>query len=99
MDTAAIRPGVLGVSLALVIVPRSGKDEVVGLVGEAIKIKLRAAPVDGRANDALLDYLARRLDVARTHVRIVSGAAGRRKIVQIDGVTADRAARLLLGCE
>ena len=54
--------------------------------GEALKVRLGAPPVDGAANDALIELLAEELGVARRSVRIMSGAASRNKVVQVDGI-------------
>jgi uncharacterized protein (TIGR00251 family) len=62
--------------------------------GDALKVRLAAPPVDGAANDALVELLADELDVARRAVRIVSGATSRSKVVQVDGIDAGSVARL-----
>ena len=56
--------------------------------GEALKVRLAAPPVDGAANDALVELLADELDVARRAVHIVSGTTSRSKVVQVDGIDA-----------
>jgi uncharacterized protein YggU (UPF0235/DUF167 family) len=56
-----------------------------------------APPVDGAANDELVRFLAKRLGVPASSVRVVSGMTGRRKLVEIDGISAARARELLLG--
>ena len=66
-----------------VVQPRSAKDALVGLQGRALKLKVTAPPVDGKANEALIDFLARHFRVPRRHVHIVSGLRSRRKRVQI----------------
>jgi uncharacterized protein (TIGR00251 family) len=66
--------------------PRASRDEVSGLQGEAVKVRLAAPPVEGRANDALVRLLAKRLGVPRTAVGIVRGQAGRRKTVRVEGL-------------
>ena len=58
-------------------------------------VRLAAPPVEGAANDALIEFLADRLHVARRAVRIVSGARGRQKRVAVSGVTAERVLSLL----
>jgi uncharacterized protein (TIGR00251 family) len=67
--------------------PRASRDEVVGMHGAALKVRLRAPPVDGAANDALVALLAERLGVPRRAVRIVAGGTSRAKMVEIDGTT------------
>ena len=96
MDTTdAIRPHGDGVALTLIVTPRSGRDEIVA-AGEALRVRLRAAPVDGRANDALLTFLAKKLGLPRSALTLMSGAASRHKVVHASGVTVEQAqARLL----
>jgi uncharacterized protein YggU (UPF0235/DUF167 family) len=53
-----------------------------------IKIRIAAAAIENAANFALIDFLAQRLGIAKRHVRIVSGSAGRKKTVEIDGLSA-----------
>jgi uncharacterized protein len=74
--------------------PRASKDEVAGVHGEALKVRLRAPPVDGAANDALIAFLAARLAVAKQRIRVVAGASSRAKVVEVDGVTRDAIERL-----
>ena len=84
-------------TITLHVVPRARVTEVAGRHGDAIRIRLAAPPVDGAANDELRRFLAERLGVARRSIAIVRGATGRRKTVTVDGVTAARVARALLG--
>ena len=84
-----------GVTLRLHIQPGAKKTEVVGLHGEALKIRLAAPPVDGKANACLLAFLADRLGVAKSAVSVIGGETSRAKRVRIEGITA-AAARTLL---
>jgi uncharacterized protein (TIGR00251 family) len=78
--------------------PRASRTEVAGPYGDAVRIRLTAPPVDGAANEALVRFLAERLEVPRSAVRIEGGgASGRSKVVAIDGIDPDTAARRLLG--
>jgi hypothetical protein len=70
---------------------------VAGPYGDALRIRLAAPPVDGAANDALIRFLAERLEVSRSAVRIEAGASGRSKVVAIEGIDPGTAARRLLG--
>jgi uncharacterized protein YggU (UPF0235/DUF167 family) len=67
--------------------PRGGADRVDG-VGEdgVLRVRVAAPPVDGAANEALCRLLADELDVPRGAVRLLAGAAGRRKLVELDGI-------------
>ena len=62
--------------------------------GDALKVRLSAPPVDGAANEALVELLADELNVARRAVRIVSGVTSRSKVVQVDGIDAGLVERL-----
>lgn len=83
------------VRIEVYIQPRASKTEVAGLHGGAIKIRIAAPPVDNAANRALIEFIAQKLGVAKSCVHIVSGSTGRRKILEVSGVTTDLiAARL-----
>lgn len=75
-----------GVTLRLHIQPGAKKTEVAGLHGEALKIRLAAPPVDGKANACLLAFLADQLGVAKSAVSLISGESSRAKRVHIRGV-------------
>ncbi len=87
-----------GVTLRLHIQPGAKKTEVVGLHGEALKIRLAAPPVDGKANACLIAFLADRLGVAKTSISLVSGDTSRAKRVRIDGMDPSVARDCLAGC-
>lgn len=71
------------VTLTLHIQPAARKTEVAGLHGDALKIRLAAPPVDGKANAALLEFVADRLDLPRAAVSLKSGQTSRRKVVEV----------------
>jgi uncharacterized protein (TIGR00251 family) len=83
------------VRLEVYIQPRASKTEIAGMHGDVIKIRIAAPAVENAANRALIDFIAQRLGIARRCVRVVSGAASRRKLLEIDGVTADLIAAAL----
>ncbi len=85
-----------GVTLIVQVVPRASRDAVQGLHGDALKIRLRAPPVDGKANAALAAFLAETLGVPERQVTLVGGLAGRRKRVRVSGLDA-AAVRARLG--
>jgi len=70
--------------------PRASNNEVAGVYGAALKVRLKAPPVDGAANDALVLFLAETLGVGKRSVRIVSGESSRTKILEVDGVAPER---------
>jgi uncharacterized protein (TIGR00251 family) len=67
--------------------PRASRSEVVGVKDGALRVRLAAPPVEGAANDALIELLADVLHVAKRDVRIILGSRSRRKVVEVDGVT------------
>ncbi len=85
-----------GVTLRLHIQPGAKKTEVVGMHGEALKIRLAAPPVDGKANACLIQFLAEKLGVAKSAVVLLSGDTSRAKRVHVSGLT-DAAAKARLG--
>ena len=74
------------VRITVYVQPRASKTEVVGMHGDALKIRLTAPPVDNAANEALIDFIAAKLGIPKSSVRVAAGATGRRKIVEIAGV-------------
>jgi len=78
-----------GCTFQVRVLPRSRHDEVVGLHGEALRIRLTAPPERGQANRALREFLARRLGVSPAAVEILSGHTSRQKRVRVAGVSAD----------
>lgn len=68
--------------------PRSSRLGIVGLHGTSLKICVHAPPVEGAANDEVIDVLADALKVPRRDVRIVSGERSRNKVVAVNGMTA-----------
>lgn len=80
---------------AVRVVPRAGRTGVAGMRGDALLVRLAAAPVDGAANDALTAFLADLFDRPRRDVSIVSGHASRDKRVAIAGMTPDAVAVVL----
>ena len=83
-------------TLVVHVAPRARTTAVAGRHGDAIRIRVAAPPVDGAANAELVRFVAERLGVSRSAVAIAAGAAGRRKTVEIAGLTTDAAVRVLL---
>jgi uncharacterized protein (TIGR00251 family) len=89
---------VSGISCRLKVkaVPGASRSEIVGRLGEALKVRVAAPPEGGKANREILALLAERLGLAGADVTLVSGAASPAKVVALRGVTAEQAwARLL----
>lgn len=76
-------------TLSVYVQPRASRTEVVGLHDGSVKIRLAAPPVDGAANAALIEFVAKTLRVPKRNVSIASGQSNRRKILEIEGVTSE----------
>jgi uncharacterized protein (TIGR00251 family) len=85
-----------GVRISVHAQPGAKKTEVAGLHGNAIKIRIQAPPLEGRANDELIRFLAEVLDVPRAHVTLYRGDKSRTKVFSIIGVDEASARRSLL---
>jgi uncharacterized protein (TIGR00251 family) len=81
-------------TLTLHIQPGAKKTEVAGEHGDALKIRLAAPPVDGKANAALLAFIAERLGVSRSAVTLKSGQTSRRKVVEVEGASVEAVRQL-----
>jgi len=80
----------IGVVLTVRVVPRSSRNQIVGMENGALKIKLTAPPVEGAANAALIEFVAEWLSVRKSAVTIMSGDKARRKVVRVSGVTPEQ---------
>ena len=83
--------------VAVRVQPRASADAVIGEREGVIAIRLKAPPVDGQANAALLRFLARRLGVPTSAVELVRGATGRQKWIRVAGLSAEAVRSALLG--
>jgi uncharacterized protein (TIGR00251 family) len=66
--------------------PRASRTEIVGEHDGALKVRVAAPPVDGAANEELVRFIAKRMGVAQSRVRVTTGETGRSKVIEIDGV-------------
>jgi uncharacterized protein len=82
-----------GCRLHLYARPRSSRTEVAGLHGNRIKLKVAAPPVDGAANDEIIDFVASELGVRKSDVEFVSGQTGKRKTLHVFGVSPSQVRR------
>lgn len=95
MSEAWLRQGEHCATLTVHVQPGAKRTEVAGVHGDALKIRLAAPPVDGKANAALLAFVADRLACARPAVTLKSGQSARRKVIEVLGAPGDIARRLL----
>ena len=98
-----IRDTPSGATFQVKVHPRARKNAITGVVGEALKLALTAPPVEGRANEACIAYLAEFLNVARSSVTIAAGESSRQKLIRVAGLSgragrrkATRGPRLIL---
>ncbi len=78
-----------GATFAVKVHPRAKKDAVTGEVGDALKLSLTSPPVDGRANEACIEFFAKLLKVSRTSVTIAAGQSSRNKVIRVSGLSAE----------
>lgn len=74
-------------TLAIKAIPNAPRSEVIGWLGDALKIKVHAPPVEGRANEVLCEFLTDELDLPRRAVTVLRGDTSRQKVIRIDGLT------------
>jgi uncharacterized protein (TIGR00251 family) len=87
-----------GVSFAIKVQPRAKKSALTGKIGAALKLSLTAPPVDGKANDACIEFFAKLLKVPRSSVTIAAGHTSRNKVIRVVGLSAEEVkTRLNLG--
>ncbi|MGQ9627901.1 MAG: DUF167 domain-containing protein [Anaerolineae bacterium] len=75
-----------GAAFAVRVVPRAGRNEISGVQGNALKVRLTAPPVQDAANEALIELLAKQLGVNRSQIEIAAGKTSRRKMVCVLGL-------------
>lgn len=75
-----------GIVFQVRVVPRSSRSEVAGIQGDSLKVRLKAPPVEGRANEECIRFLAGLLGVKKDRVRIVSGLKSKTKTIAVSGL-------------
>jgi uncharacterized protein (TIGR00251 family) len=89
-----IRQTAGGIELEVRVIPRARRSALAGIRDGRLVVRLSAPPVDGAANEALIEFLAALVERPRRAVRIVSGETSREKRVAIEGLTADAAKKI-----
>jgi uncharacterized protein len=82
-----VRQSATGVAFEIKVHPRARKNAITGILGGALKLALAAPPVQGRANQAVIEFFAEFFEIPRSSVTIASGTASRKKRVHILGIT------------
>lgn len=85
-----IRETSAGVSFSVKVQPRARRNAITGTVGEALKLALTAPPVEGKANQAVIEFFADFFQIARSSVTIASGESSRLKVIRVAGISAGR---------
>jgi hypothetical protein len=85
-----IRHTPLGVTFVVKVHPRARRNAITGTVADALKVALTAPPLEGRANQALIEFLAEFLNVPRSSVKIAAGQNSRRKLVCVNGLSPEQ---------
>jgi len=86
-----------GARFAVKVHPRARQNAITGETGDALKVALTAPPVEGKANQACIEFFAKLLKVPRSSVSIASGQSSRNKVIEIAGVAAEEVRRRLGG--
>jgi len=81
--------------LKVTVLPRSSVTEIVGFNGDALKVKVTSAPVDGSANRDLIDVLSKRLKVPKRRIEIIAGRTSRTKVIKFRDISNDELSRCL----
>jgi uncharacterized protein (TIGR00251 family) len=84
-----------GATFAVKVHPRARQNAITGVLGDALKLSLTAPPMEGRANEACIEFLANLLKVPRSSVTIASGQTSRRKVIRVTGLSADEVQKRL----
>jgi hypothetical protein len=82
--------------ISVKVSPGAARNEVTGYSDGVLQVKVKAAPLKGKANRELVVFLSRRLDVSRDRIKIIMGNASRRKLLAIDGLSQQTAINRLL---
>ena len=90
-----IRDTPAGATFAVKIHPRAKKNAITGEVGDALKVALTAPPVDGKANQACIEFFVKLLNVPRSSVTIAAGQTSRNKVIRVAGLSAAEVRRRL----
>jgi len=92
---AVVKNSPAGVTFAVKVHPRAKKNAITGQVGDALKLALTAPPIDGKANEACIDFFAKLLNVPRSSVTIAAGQSSQNKVIGVAGLSAEEVRRRL----
>jgi uncharacterized protein (TIGR00251 family) len=84
-----------GVTFAVRMHPRAKKTAITGELGDALKLAITAPPLEGKANEACIEFFAKLLKVPRSSVSIAAGLTSRNKVIRVAGISAAEVRRML----
>ncbi len=96
MKQPYLRATAVGVEVLVHVQPRASRTKIVGEHGGRLKIALAAPPVDGAANEELLEFLAQKLGIAKRDVELLQGSTGRQKLLRVAGLSEEELTRRLV---
>lgn len=82
-------------TVSIKAIPNAPRSEVVGWLGDALKVKVHAPPVEGRANEVLREFLAEHLGVPRRAITVLRGDTSRQKLIRIDGLSLEQVKQIV----
>jgi uncharacterized protein (TIGR00251 family) len=80
----------------IIVQPRAGSNQISGILGGEVKVRVTSPPVDGAANTLCREFFAKLLHIGKSKVTIVSGEKSRHKIIKIEGVKSSKVAEIIL---
>jgi hypothetical protein len=83
------------VTFTVKVHPRAKKDAITGVIGDALKLSLTTPPIEGRANQACVEFFAKMFKVPRSSVTIAAGETSRNKLIRVVGINGEQVARRL----
>ncbi|MBP7635699.1 DUF167 domain-containing protein [Candidatus Ozemobacteraceae bacterium] len=89
MTLACLRPHARGTSLSVQAAPRASRSEIVDISGDRCKMRIKAAPVEGEANEALTAFIAKTFGITKRQVSLEHGAHGKQKTFVLAGITPE----------
>lgn len=92
-----IQEGKNSLILEVKVLPRASRNQIVGEHEGALKVKLTSPPVDGEANQSLLEFLARQLQISKKNLRILKGESARQKLLEVIGLSKEELLKRLQG--
>ena len=82
-------------TLNIYVVPRSSKSEIVGIYNDSLKIKLKSPPVDNAANEELVRFLSKELEISKRSIEIISGHKQKKKVIKVNELDLSKFKKLV----